>query len=1065
MKKTILLIIFVLLTISLAYAEHTSKYEPKMDYPCGRDNCPIKFYGPLIHGQVCSSYYGQFSPNGSIDQNCEGVFLDTNIKNLEIINWGYSYYTYALSTQNWPTLTGQGGCQSGQVCNLNCDCETIDGDFDGFPVRGLEHYNYTYSGLDCNDNDPNAYPGAEEICNLKDDDCDGSVDEGGICLKSVRVCKGTGENEDIVNGICNQGEYCSTSTNNENASCSYTSKESDLGLNNFFTFFCDSYLKDGNFGCVKFVKGEFKVCTNNEQSLCNDNKDNDCDGKIDNLDSDCGAVGSAVEPIFICNNNGICESENKESCSCSDCDGSKDFCSSNLICDSLTTKTCQPDCDNDNIPDNRDQSKGTCPNPQTGPVDSNGNPLLGEGCPQNQVWCGTINKCISNINECINPPNNFNNKCESELGESCLIKDCDGNRDFCSGNLICDSLTTKTCQKDDDNDNIPDNRDNSPNTSQGPVDSNGNPLLGEGCPQGETLCSDNTCKSDCGITIPELCGNKIINLNEDCDNTNLNNKACQDLGFTGGILSCKNTCKFDTSKCTGVKIETCNPGDIRKCGTDIGICEQGTETCKEEGIWGLCSGGIKESQEECGDNKDNNCNGAVDENCECTNNGANRTCGGPNEGICKEGVQTCRLDNDLLKWGLCNGAVLPQNEICDNLDNNCNGAVDEGCKCNTGSSKSCGTGIGVCTQGTQECINNLWTSCLGRIIPIDEICNDNLDNNCNGAVDENCICEGNQTRNCSLNKGVCLGLNQTCANGEWNSCNYDSINSYQRKERNCLDNKDNDCDGTIDDNDIDCKGSGESCSDGTKDNSCSNNKPSYCEDGLLEQKCAVCGCDVGEICRPDGSCIISSPRAQTQPIIQTSKDSDNDGLDDDTEIRLGYNPNNPDTDGDGINDSDDLTPLCNEDGVCDSDKEYPETINNCPSDCKEEQGKSNLLKWVIISIIVLLILSLLGYTYWIYYKKGKGKKEEKSIFKLPSFNLLKKSSLEKPIMKKEVIEPMPLFNRNNFKEHSNIKDLENYFREGIKRGLPLNYLKTRSLNSGWYNEEVEKIASSFHRIK
>jgi Putative metal-binding motif len=45
-------------------------------------------------------------------------------------------------------------------------------------------------------------------------------------------------------------------------------------------------------------------------------------------------------------------------------------------------------------------------------------------------------------------------------------------------------------------------------------------------------------------------------------------------------------------------------------------------------------------------------------------------------GICKAGTETC---SNAGMWGPCVGAVYPAPEICDGLDNDCNGMADEGC--------------------------------------------------------------------------------------------------------------------------------------------------------------------------------------------------------------------------------------------------------------------------------------------------------------------------------------------------------------------------------------------------
>lgn len=60
--------------------------------------------------------------------------------------------------------------------NLACaDPPSVDRDGDG------------YSGCtdDCNDDDPNVNPGAEELCNIKDDNCSGAIDDVDNCDKCI----------------------------------------------------------------------------------------------------------------------------------------------------------------------------------------------------------------------------------------------------------------------------------------------------------------------------------------------------------------------------------------------------------------------------------------------------------------------------------------------------------------------------------------------------------------------------------------------------------------------------------------------------------------------------------------------------------------------------------------------------------------------------------------------------------------------------------------------------------------------------------------------------------------
>ena len=56
----------------------------------------------------------------------------------------------------------------------------------------------------------------------------------------------------------------------------------------------------------------------------------------------------------------------------------------------------------------------------------------------------------------------------------------------------------------------------------------------------------------------------------------------------------------------------CTNGDTRPCGSDVGLCEFGTETCELDGQWGACSGGVDPEDEVC-DGEDNDCDGTVDD--------------------------------------------------------------------------------------------------------------------------------------------------------------------------------------------------------------------------------------------------------------------------------------------------------------------------------------------------------------------------------------------------------------------------------------------------------------------
>ena len=183
----------------------------------------------------------------------------------------------------------------------------------------------------------------------------------------------------------------------------------------------------------------------------------------------------------------------------------------------------------------------------------------------------------------------------------------------------------------------------------------------------------------------------------------------------GGTRFCGRDCGFDSKCPAGYR---CEPGfDLQ--GNQVGVqCQPVSGTC----------------------------------NCTPSTIGQTVPCEKANSfGVCM-GLQTCEQTG----FSNCNVRT-PSQEVCNGMDDNCDGVTDEKLGQTT-------CGLGECKRTVDNCVGGVAGQCVAGDAGI-EICNEK-DDNCDGTVDEGFNKQTSLT-NCGLCGNVCLVPNATpvCLNG------------------------------------------------------------------------------------------------------------------------------------------------------------------------------------------------------------------------------------------------------------------------------------------------------------
>ena len=256
-------------------------------------------------------------------------------------------------------------------------------------------------------------------------------------------------------------------------------------------------------------------------------------------------------------------------------------------------------------------------------------------------------------------------------------------------------------------------------------------------------------------------------------------------------------CNSVDDNCDGT-VDDGNPGGYRSCWTgQPGVCFAGTTACSNGSV--ICVQNVVASPERC-DGLDNDCDGESDEG----NPEGMQDCSTGKLGVCAAGVTYCTASTLH-----CVQTEAASSEVCDGLDNDCNGQMDEGLPTRTWYRDADGDGYGNSGSWVQNCrqppgyVPNASDCNDGNaaIRPgATEVC-DGKDNDCDAQVDEGVKTTFYRDADADT-YGVTGTTTQACARPSGyatrgGDCN-DASSSIKPGAAEVCDGKDNDCDGSVD---------------------------------------------------------------------------------------------------------------------------------------------------------------------------------------------------------------------------------------------------------------------------
>ena len=541
---------------------------------------------------------------------------------------------------------------------LDCDDDTpctVDSCLDGECIHQGD------KGKSCDDG--NACT-TEEACSTEGV-CVGSTtvecDDDNPCTEDKCDTQSGCTFEEVSDGTsCNDGDACTLVDVCVNGECAGTAKPCEEDDNPctvqtgcdggngeclFQNMPDDTTCNDDN-ACTEGDACESGVCTSATPKVCDDA--NPCTN--DNCSPKTGC--SSFPNTSFCDDGDLCTVDDK--CLQGQCNGQELACNDNNAC---TNDGCDPasGCTHQNV---------------EGPCEDGNLCTVGDACDNGQCSSGEPKEC-NDGNPCTTELCNLETgNCDFSYNESdcndgslctsgdvCSGGECVGEKLECNDNNAC---TNDACDPETGCTNVP---------VAGPCEDGSPCTLGDTCVDG--VC-ENGPQKDCDDD--NACTDEYCDLSTGDCVFGYNESPCSDDNACTELDACKN------GACLGAIPVTCNDGDV--CTTDgcdpiLGCtstpasgnpCEDG-DLCTENDtcVVGACTAG---TPKDCND--DNVC---TDDTCN------------PEEGACQSAPNTDGCDDgdpctggDSCAEGSCVGAVVEkESNLCDGLDEDCDGQTDEDC--------------------------------------------------------------------------------------------------------------------------------------------------------------------------------------------------------------------------------------------------------------------------------------------------------------------------------------------------------------------------------------------------